>query len=144
MSKDELSTAQSTALSHIGCADEGKFEAGDVILEEIGEFTTRDGRKVFGVLLTAPAEPPPLKLNHVWERTPFQLVERSSLHREAIAEKPSFEGVIPISKSEHAALLECAKALGSMITAHSADEMSSATLAADSALSSLRKARGTE
>ena len=53
------------------------FEDGEVIIEEIGEFSTKDGRKIFGVLLTAPAEPPPLKIKHIWDRTPFRLVERA-------------------------------------------------------------------
>ena len=63
-----------TAAAH-GASPALRAQDGDVVIEEIGEFTTKDGRKIFGILLTAPAEPPPIKLSHVFNRTPFRLVQ---------------------------------------------------------------------
>lgn len=55
-----------------------QYEPGDAVVEDIGEFTLRDGRKVMGVVLTFPAGPPDLPLSVVWTEEPLILARKAA------------------------------------------------------------------
>lgn len=54
-------------------SDEPKYEKGDVRAVEMGEFVTKDGRTIHGILIDFPAGPPSLPLSVIWQGTPLTL-----------------------------------------------------------------------
>lgn len=62
-------------------ANGAHYEAGDCVVEQIGEFTLDDGRKIYGALLAFPVEPPALKFSIVWSRTPMRLITKDAAER---------------------------------------------------------------
>lgn len=54
-------------------SDQPEYDPGDAVVEEIGEITLADGRKVMGAVLTFPAGPPDLTAGVIWGRVPMTL-----------------------------------------------------------------------
>lgn len=60
------------------------YEAGDCIVEHLGDIRLADGRVFTGAIVTFPVSPPKLPIQVVWDGTPVTMAVREGSDRKAL------------------------------------------------------------